>query len=1043
MKKKNSLSLWKGLLFICLWALSLGVFAQNITVKGIIKDSQSEPVIGATILVKGTSKGTVTDIDGNYILSDVPSDGTLQITYVGMKTENILVNSRTTINIKLYDDSELLDEVVVVGFGTQKKINLTGAVSQVKSTDFIEERPVLSVGQSLQGVIPGLTVNRSNGEPGKGFSFNIRGQTSLNGGGPLVLVDGTEMNPDLVPPEDIESISVLKDAASASIYGSRAAFGVILIQTKSGKNDSKPVIIYSGTISSTNPTTLPDKVDPITQIKVGTLAWENAGRTPGQYWGRNSQNWIDLYEDPNWIPNSGKYIDGIYYPLGDNNMIEEMVESSLTLKHNLSLSGGSKDMRYYLNAGSMRQDGILINNKDIYSRKNVLAKMDADINNWLSAGATLSFTKGIQKMPYIPNNPSYMYDVSYLRPKFWQTGLTESGVPWGFSPAMIDLGAINTNTENITNIQLRFTVTPFKDFNINGTYSHRDVSINDSYHVNTYEMANSVDGPDVTYKYRNDPNSLRKRASFNKFDNLSITGEYSKRIASKHDFKLMVGYSQEKLHGSLFWAERQGLISDDIPSLQLATGNQSVSDQINAWSTRSVFTRLNYNYLEKYLLEAVLRYDGSSRFPKNDRFVYSPSFSAGWIVSEESFMSEMDDWLNLLKVRVSYGSQGNQAVGAYAYLPLMSTGNANWIISGEKPLYVRPGGIVSNSFTWEKVNMSNLGIDFGFLNNKLQATAEVYKRETIGMLTAAEELPAILGTSSPNENSSNLKVNGWELSINWRDNLSNDFSYRAGLILYDDKATITKYDGNPTGYLGNYFVGQVLGDIWGYETDRLFQEDDFILNNEGKRDYADGIPNQDKLFQNRVPYPGDVKYKDLNDDGVIDFGANTLEDHGDNRVIGNSRSRYQYGIKLGATFKNIELDIFMQGVGKKDLWTGGNFGFTSGVQFASIFAHTLDYWTPENTDAFYPRPDDRGYNRQTQTKYLLNAAYLRLKNVRLGYNFPKHLLGKIGVESFKLYVTGENLFMLSGLPKGLDPELGASHTYPLNKDLAFGLTLTF
>lgn len=524
---------------------------------------------------------------------------------------------------------------------------------------------------------------------------------------------------------------------------------------------------------------------------------------------------------------------------------------------------------------------------------------------------------------------------------------------------------------------------------------------------------------------------------------MSITGEYTKSIAEKHNFKFMLGYSQESNRVSVFSAKRQKLISDEIPSLNLATGNQSVDDGYTEWATRSIFSRLNYNYKDKYLLEGILRYDGSSRFAEDNRFVYSPSASVGWIISKESFMAGAENWLNHFKIRASYGSLGNQNVGAYAYMSSMSTSSANWIIDGERPLYVSPGGLVSKSYTWEKVNSTNFGFDLRFLKNKLSVTAEIYKRETIGMLVSAAELPALMGTSAPKENSADLKVNGWELSMNWKDNLSEDFSYSFGLSIWDDVAEITKFDGNPTGQINNQYVGRKLGEIWGYETDRLFQAEDFVGAG-SDRDYAPSIPTQDKLFSNRIPFPGDVKYADLNGDGVVDFGDNTLENHGDLKVIGNSSSRYQFGIRMGAQYKNFDLNIFMQGVAKKDLWTSSPFAFTSG-QYRSVFSHTLDYWTPENTGAFYPRLDDRSYNKQTQSKYLLNAAYLRLKNIRLGYSLPKNIINKLGIglKSVKIYATAENLFIWSGMPKGLDPELGASYTYPLRKDYAFGASISF
>ena len=1020
------------------------ILKQQFEISGKVVDDQGVPLAGASIVEKGTTNGTQTDFDGNFSFAVANEKAILVVSYIGFATKEIPVNGISDIDIILTESAAGLDEVVVVGYGTQKKINLTGAVTQVESEDFIDERPVTSVGQALQGVVPGLTVSKSDGIPGKGYSYNIRGLTSLNGGSPLILVDGTEMDPNLVPPDDVESISVLKDAASAAIYGARASFGVILIKTKSGKKDRAPVFSYTGNTSWSTPTGMPEKVDPVTQIKIGGLQWENAGRTPGWYWGRNVQTWLDLYEEGTHL-GSGKWVDGVWYPLGDNNdMLDYMVEPSRSTTHNLTVAAGSKSTTYYLSAGLMENDGIIVFDKDKFSRKNILGKIDTDINKWLSLGTTLGFTRGVQKMPFIPNNEDYMYTVSYIRPTFWLTGIDEeSGAPWGFSPEMVRLGAQNSSLTDNTNIQTRLTLKPLNGLEINGTYSFRRIVEDDFYHVNTYEMANTTDGSGITFKYRNDPNSLRKTASFNDYNNLTLTGTYTKVLADDHNFKLMFGYSEEDSRASSYWAERQKLISDDIPSLNLATGNQVADDAITTWALRSGFSRLNYNYKGKYLLELVSRYDGSSRFNKDDRFIYSPSGSLGWIVSEESFMDETNNWLDYLKLRASYGSQGNQEINAYAYIPSMGTGTANWIIDGERPLYISPGGLVSNSFTWEKVVTSNLGIDFSIINGKLNGTAEVYARKTIGMLTSAEELPALLGTSAPKENSSDLKVSGWELTLNWKDKVSEDFSYTAGLTLYDSKAKITKFDGNPTGQISNYYVGMEVGEIWGYETDRLFQEEDFVTDGDGNRGYVSGIPSQDYIFKNRIPYPGDVKYKDLNNDGVVDSGDNTLDNPGDRKIIGNSSSRYQFGGRLGATYKRFDFSMFIQGVAKKDIWTSNEFAFTSGDQWVTIMAHTLDYWTPENTDAFYPRPDDRSYNKQTQTRYLLNAAYLRLKNVKLSYIIPELFVSKLGLNSAKIFISGENLLLISGLPKGVDPEMGTSYRYPIRKDFAIGASISF
>lgn len=1010
------------------------------TITGTVVDKDGIPVIGANIVEKGTTNGTVTDLDGKFSLNVTPGT-TLQVSYIGYNTQELKVGEKSVYNITLKEDAEALDELVVVGYGTQKKVNLTGAVSQIEASDFVEDRPVVQLGQSLQGKVPGLQVSRSNGKPGEGYEFNIRGTTSLNEASPLILVDGVEMDPNIVPPEDVESISVLKDASSAAIYGARAAFGVVLITTKKGKMGQKLSINYSNNFSWSKTTTTPEKVDPVTQIKMGGYAWGNKSGNYDSYWAHSVKTWVDLYETVA-ERNTYRIVDGIFYPIGDVNLVDKLTETGFVQRHNISVNGGSETIAYYASAGLTQQDGILISDRDKYSRKNVNITVNTNITDWLSAQVNTGYIRSKNEFPYIPNGESYLYSVCYLRPTFWLTGQNDiNDLPYGFGPGLVELGAPNYESTDNYNLQIQGTIKPLKGLEITGRYTFRS-EVGDKFnHVNKYEVVDPESGA-ASY-YKNEVNSLQRDNSKSNYNVVDIWGQYETLIKNDHSLRFMLGYNQESYSFQNVWAKGEGLLSDNVPSLNLAVGNTFVGDETLEWSTRSVFFRGNYDYKGKYLLEIVGRYDGSSKFPKNDRFTFLPSASVGWRVSEEKFMSWSRSKLDNLKLRFSYGKQGNQGIDPYAYIPTLDITTANWIVSGKTPVVLTSGGIVSNNFTWESVKNMNIGMDFSMFNNKLNATLEYYIRRTNGMLMPGEVLPSVLGTDVPKENAADLRVNGWELSIGWNDKIGADFSYNISAIISDSKSVITKY-ANPTGLITSHYEGEVLGEIWGYETDRFFTADDFITDVEGNRTYKDGIPTQDIIFDNYVPMPGDVKYKDLNKDGKVDYGNNTLSNPGDKKIIGNETPRYQFGLNLGIAYKNFDISAFFQGVGKRDLWIDNSLIFAFSESYESVFKQTSDVWTEENTNAYYPRPiADRNWNRQVQTKYLQNAAYVRLKNLTIGYNLPTNILKKIYLTKVRLYVSGENLFTITGLPSGIDPELGGNYAYPFSRDFSLGIDVRF
>ena len=703
---------------------------QSKQVKGTIVDDTGMPVIGANVMVKGTTNGTITDMDGKFSL-DVEEGATLVVSYIGFANQEIKVGKQTNLSIALKEDSKALDELVVVGYGTQKKVNLTGAVTEIKSEDFIEDRPIAQLGQSLQGKVAGLQVSKSNGKPGSGYSFNVRGTTSLNGGGPLVLVDGVEMDANTIPPEDIESISVLKDAASSAIYGARAAFGVVLITTKSGNFNKKIEVSYSNNISWSKPTDLPEKVDPETQIKYGGYAWGNKSGSYDSYWGHSVSTWLDLYENTT-ERNTYKIVDGVFYPLGNTDMIKAMTETGFLQRHNVSVNGGSKKVAYHISAGLMNQNGVLTRDRDKYSRKNISIKLNSNVTDWLSLQLSSSYIRNKTEFPYIPQGDWYLYSVSYLRPTFWLTGINDiHNLPYGYSPQIIDYGAQNYNLDNNYNLQFMTTIKPIKGLELNVRYTYRRNDGEDFFHQNSYQTVHPMSGG-VEY-YKNEVNYIKRTDSSSDYQVLDLWGQYEKSLGN-HNLKFMLGYNQELYQSKNFFAKGESLISDNVPTLDLAMGNTYVGDDLSEWSTRSGFFRFNYNYKEKYLLEVVNRYDGSSKFRKDSRFVYLPSASLGWRVSEESFMDWSDTFLDNLKLRASYGIQGNQSISPYAFIPTYGTGLSNWIVAGKKAVTITPRGIVNDNFTWEEVKNLNLGVDLGLFSNRLTSTFEWYSRKTEGML---------------------------------------------------------------------------------------------------------------------------------------------------------------------------------------------------------------------------------------------------------------------------------------------------------------------
>lgn len=1025
------------------------VSQQEKTIEGVVTDNLG-PAVGVSVKVKGTVNGTITDLDGKFTLKGVPEDAILQISFIGFVTQELTVGSQTFFDVKLEEQAQVLDEVIVVGYGTQKKVNLTGAIGQIDSKA-LEARPITSTSSALQGAIPNLQVTNLSGEPGKSSSLNIRGTTSISGGGPLVLVDGVEMSMDLVNPNDIANVTVLKDAAAAAIYGVRAAFGVILVTTKTGATSNKTTVSYSGNFSFAKPSIMPEFVGTSWEF----AEWMNEACVNGKQTAGITR--LDVIEkmkaydrDPRNNPEY-EITDGQLYYYGYSDLADMMIRSSApTQRHNLNISGGNEKTKFYTSVGYLNQEGIYKVGDDKFQRLNTRLTVENQVTNWLRFGAKALYNYSTQDRPFVYDSKDVWKRVIYSLPTdFIQPWVKDERYPEkdrfdgmymeNNSYQMLKDGGRNKYNEHDIWLSASADLDIMK-----GWKAHVDFT----YNINT-ENASEHSKPlkffDKSFNetYGRTSTGYFKKYNYHKnYYSFNAYTEYENTFG-KHYLKGMAGYNQELTRYTSSSGQRYDILKDDQPTLSQGTGNQVVSEGGYEWALRGAFFRLNYIYADRYLFEVNGRYDGTSRFPSADRFVFLPSFSAAWRMSEEAFMSSTRSWLDNLKFRVSYGKLGNQLISVYSasqnyypYIPFLSNGTSgNWIFGDEKATIINPGNLVSPSLTWEKAATLNFGTDVTILNQRLDFSFDYYERTTSDMLLTIQ-YPEVLGANGPPTNGAELKTKGWELSLSWRDKIGKDFTYDVSLILSDSQAEITKYD-NPSGNINTFYVGKKYGDIWGYTTEGLFQSAEDVANS----------PSQ-KAIKDTDWGPGDVKFKDLNGDEVISNGRQTLDDHGDLSVIGNTTPRYQYGININLGYKDFYLRALMQGVGQQEFFPSDESFWPAGTQYYNAQKwHMSDSWTPDNPNAYFPivrAADSR--NRVTQSRYLLDASYLRMKNLTIGWNLPKQWIKKAYLSNASIYVSGENLFEITNIKGPYDPESAretGKMVYPFMRTYSFGINLTF
>lgn len=1044
------------------------VTQQDGVCKGVVKDNQGESVIGASVVVKGSTNGTITDLDGHFTLNNVKRGDVIQISFIGYVSQEVVWQG-TPLDITMKEDSQTLEEVVVVGFGSQKKANLTGSVSQVKMDDVLGERPVTNVKNALQGSMPGLMVS-GGASPGEAKSFNIRGTVSINGMNPLVLIDNVEGDIDLLNPEDIESVTVLKDAASSAIYGARAAAGVILITTKKAKKGEKFNLNYNANFGFQTSINSPKQASLDEYLR----AYQAAGFSETYYAGNGSvSKWREYLagykENPSAYPTVGDGIyigeDGAPYYLNDKDVYKAFQETSFMQTHNLTANGGTEKLRYRLSAGLTKEDGPLIESKDTYMRKNISSFISADITDWLTQEADFRYTVADRSEPMGSGDGIYCMNHISFYPSGMMPGSVNTSVGKDL-PLITPENQIRynnpylTDTDN-TRIYLRTILRPIKGLELVGEYTYDRKNWQKSYYAKKWEYTTEQLGSNSSVS----SDYLFKSEDHADYNALNLYGTYNFSIKEDHMFKIMAGFNQERKQNSWISVQAHDMIAPSAPSFTSATGKIIPKNSYEDYAIRGAFYRINYNYKDRYLFEANGRYDGSSKFPKNDRFGFFPSFSVGWNIARETWMEKAQDYVSDLKLRASWGQIGNQNIGNYGYYSTMQpVGNSNyWLKDGEFITYISTPGLVSNSFTWETVETLDIGFDASMFNSRLQVTFDWYQRTTRDMLIAGIQLPAVVGTSAPMRNAADMRTRGWEIAVNWRDQIG-DWKYNVGFNLYDYKSKITKYSNNEDKLLSqNYYEGKTLGELWGYVSDGFYTIDDF--DGPGTWQLKDGVASLDGYN----PRPGDEKFVNLNDDrgtNEINSGLGTVDSPGDQKVIGNSTPRYNFGINLGVSYKGFSLSAILQGTAKRDVWIGGMSLFPFGGSakaYYPVFYNQTDYWEPmgscdgqytendreywvaKNPNAslyrLYGNMQNHGSNQRASTKYLQNGAYMRLKNITLAYTFPKALISKVSLSALKVFVSAENLATISSLPKGYDPER-LSWGYPFYRTLSFGLNVT-
>ncbi|MBP5398686.1 MAG: TonB-dependent receptor [Bacteroidales bacterium] len=1084
MKPLTNIRLW----MVCIlfgWLGALSLDAQ--TISGTVTDDTGEPVIGAGVLIKGTTSGTITDIDGKYTINAVKGD-VIEISSIGFATAELTVGDEKVLDVTLKPDNLMLQETVVVGYGTQKKVNLTGAVAVVDSEQ-LKSRQSSTLGGMLQGTMPNVNITFGSGQAGKDAVVNIRGVTSIaSSTGPLILVDGVEMNMSDVNPNDVESISVLKDASAAAVYGSRAAFGVVLITTK-GASEGKATVTYNGKFSFGDVTTCTDFettgynhayiLDMFGRTYQGQPMTSYTAEDYHELWIRRNDK-TEVASRP-WVVETE---DGQYKYYGNFDWYNFLYDNLRpTWDHNLSVQGGTDKIKYFISGNFYDQKGTMRINPDRYTHYTVRGKVTADVKPWLQMSLNTNFSSRNFDWPGTTSSINDYYNDTFLN-------ALASIVPMHPDGTLVYRTNVwNDNSHTVTNgvsamalygkhqmkssynefrIKGEAVIKPIKQLDINLNYTFTNLQNN---HLNRFVEVPYSREPGVISMMDLAATENKIQESFNLSQRhvANVFATYQDKFAGDHDLKVMAGFNYENMYYKKNYMRRYGLLSDDLADFNLAVGDQYyTSGGQDRYVVMGFFFRGNYSWKDRYLVEVSGRYDGSSRFARGHRWGFFPSFSLGWRLSEEDFFAPARNLVDNLKIRFSYGGLGNQAaVGYYDYVQTISTSSQmNYAFEdNQKAYYAQETNPNSTSLSWEKVYTSNLGVDLTMFKGKLAISIDGYIRDTKDMIMQAKALPSTYGATAPKDNSADLRTYGGELSVSWNDShevAGDPFHYYVTAGLGDNVSFITRFD-NPNKTLSDPYVGQKLGDIWGYKTGGLFASDEEAFNYPVDQRIVNTLINQSAVDPG--VHAGDVKFLDLDGNGVLEK-TTSANDVKDMVIIGNSLPRLNYSFTLGFDWKGIDFSMMFQGIGWQNWYPGmdctlfwGPYArpYTSfvGKDFMS------KVWSESNPDAYLPRP--RGYvankeNRELSEindRYLQNLGYLRLKNLTLGYSLPKKWMDAIHLQKIRFFFSGENLLTFTALKsRYIDPEqASASNTwqncrssaqvYPYAMTFTFGIDVVF
>ena len=1069
------------------------VLQKGKTIRGTVEDALG-PITGANVVIKGSTIGVITDIDGRFVLENVPSNAILQISFMGYVPQEVKVGNLTSFEIRLIEDTQMLDEVVVVGYGTQKKVNLTGAITQVTSKE-MENRPVPKVTQMLQGVMPNVNITFSTAQPGAGGSVQVRGRGSVNGGEPLILIDGVPGDINRINPNDVESVSVLKDAAASAIYGARGAFGVVLITTKNAKS-GKMSVTYNGFFATSKPTVSTDFIT--CGYESVMLNDEAFRRTTGNTYTRYTEEdyaelearRYDKIENPErpWVVVKNVNGKDIYNYYGNWDWWDFLYKDNQSSQsHNISLSGGDDKLNFLLSGNYYTQDGIMKVNTDKFTSYTFHSKINAQLFPFLKVynntqyydqtyrytgkegGANANFLNTtVHALPcYAPINPDGTYTYNTLKNNY--------SIGDGMNAMLLD--GKNRGSKGVHEFRTTFGgILDLSDyFKLNVDYTYQFYMADDWYRSAVVQYSIQ---PGILQDVPNYNVDQYKKTNW--FDPMHVLNAYLNynQIFGKHSVGATIGVNYETKKHNRLYASRKNLISESLNDLNLGTGDMEVGGGQYQYVLFGAFVRANYNYDERYLVEFNGRYDGTSRYKKGYRYGFFPSASAAWRVSEEAFFDDWKDHINNLKVRLSYGTLGNQLMGSsstssnyYPYISMMGMSLSSWLINGQKTQNVSSPNPIIDNLTWEKATTTNIGLDLSFFEGCLNFSGDYYIRNTTDMLIPGETLPGVFGATSPKQNAGDMRTKGYEFSLSWNDQFEvagKPFKYGISFGLGDATSEITKFATESTMSNPNYdprnakitdnYVGKKFGEIWGYRIDGFFKSDEEAAN--WKIDQTQ-VNSQIKKSPGEWGHlrAGDLKFVDLNNDGKITPGLGTLKDPGDMEVIGNSEPRYNYNFNLNASWNGIDVSALFQGIGRRDWYPASNadkfWGPFSRPYFSFVpedFVSKL--WSEDNPDSYFPVL--RGYTalngggclNSPNDKYIQNIGYLRLKNLVIGYTLPKEWIQKAYIQNLRVYVSGENLITWTPFETDyIDPEQPIAdsngRSYPLSKTFSVGLDITF